>query len=129
MTERKLPQLPAQRDAPAFAFEGEPQAGPGDVTRGLIGVLRRRRWLIVGSIVVMLALAGAYTWWSTPIYEGVSQLRFEEQQLNLPQLVQEISSNNRINTEVEVLQNRSSATATIDSLGLRVRYHQAAAPG
>ena len=120
MSERRLPQLPTQRAAPALGFDGEPQAGPGDATRGLIAVLRRRRWLIVASVVVMLALAGAYTWWSTPVYEGTSQLRFEEQQLNLPQLVQEVSSNNRINTEVEVLQNRSSATATIDSLGLRV---------
>ncbi len=46
-------------------------------------------------------------------------LRFEHEQVNLPQLVEQLTTENRISTELEVLQGRSAADAVIDSLGLR----------
>ena len=57
---------------------------------------------------------------TTPVYEA-TVLQLELEQLNLPQLVQQLSIENRISTEIEVLQGRIVAVAAIDSLGLRVR--------
>jgi len=38
------------------------------------------------------------------VYEATSLLRFELEQINLPQLVQQLSTENRVSTELEVLQ-------------------------
>ena len=64
---------------------------------------------------------GAYTLLVRPVYEATSVLRFELEQVNLPQLVQQLSTENRISTEIQVLQGRSAAVGAIDSLGLRAR--------
>jgi tyrosine-protein kinase Etk/Wzc len=77
--------------------------------------------LVVGCLVLALALGGVYTLLAPRVYEATSVLRFEVEQVNLPQLVQLVSTENRINTELQILQNRSAAEAVIDSLGLRAR--------
>ena len=63
----------------------------------------------------------AYTLRARPVYEATSLLRFEQEQVNLPQLVQQLSTENRISTEMEVLQGAGAADAVIDSLGLRAQ--------
>ena len=76
---------------------------------GDAGLPRHRRW----------CWCMAYTLWTRPVYEASSMLRFEHEQVNLPQLVEQLTTENRISTEMEVLQGRSAAEAVIDSLGLR----------
>ena len=66
-------------------------------------------------------MGGIYTLLTPRVYEATSILRFELEHVNLPQLVQQLSTENRISTEMQVLQGRSAAAAVIDSIGLRAR--------
>lgn len=99
--------------------------GPGnrsDFSVGdLVASLRRHRLLTAACIVGAVALAVLYTLVASPVFEARSVLRFEAEQVNLPQLIQLLSTENRIGTEIEVLQGRSPARAVVESLGLRGR--------
>ena len=79
----------------------------------------RQRWLMLGCMVTVVGLVGLYTWFGRPIYQSSSMLRFTHEQVNLPQLVEQLATENRISTEIEVLQSRTAAAVVIDSLGLR----------
>ncbi|MFN0181707.1 MAG: polysaccharide biosynthesis tyrosine autokinase [Gemmatimonadales bacterium] len=96
-------------------FSTDPRLTP----RGLVGVLWRQRWMILGCTLTVVGLVAVYTWRARPVYEASSMLRFEHEQVNLPQLVEQLATENRISTEVEVLQGRTAASVAIDSLGLR----------
>ena len=98
-----------------------PPVSDEDGLEGLVGVLRRHRALMAGCVATTVALAVAYTLYARPVFEATSVLRFELEQVNLPQVVQVLSTENRISTEIEVLRGRKAAEAVIDSLGLRAR--------
>lgn len=85
----------------------------------LLAMIRRHRFLIAACVLGGMGLAALYTALSHPVYDATSILRIESEQVNLPQLVQLVSTENRISTEIEVLQDRSAARAVVDSLGLR----------
>ena len=90
------------------------------LTLGDVLTVLRRHWLLIGACVsAAVGLAVAYTLVARPVYEATSVLRFESDQVNLPQLVQVISTENRIGTEMEVLQGQQAARTAVDSLGLR----------
>jgi capsular exopolysaccharide synthesis family protein len=119
-----LPMLPFQPDQRQIQIEGGayPPPSPENPTLGDFRTMLRRHRILVGLCVVLtVALGGAYTLLATRVYEATSVLRFELEQVNLPQLVQQLSTENRISTEIEVLRGRSAAAAVIDSLGLRAR--------
>ncbi len=98
-----------------------PPFGP-DLTLGdFMAVLRRHRILVALCVVLSVVLGGAYTLLATRAYEATSVLRFDSENVNLPQLVQRLPGVNPISTEINVLRGRSAAVAVIDSLGLRVR--------
>ncbi len=86
---------------------------------GFAGLLWRNRWVMLGSIVTVVGLVAVYTWRARPVYEASSMLRFAHEQVNLPQLVQQLATESRISTEIEVLQGPTAAGEVIDSLGLR----------
>lgn len=104
---------PVARRAPVT--DGDPSLS------NLAAMLRRQRFVLALCVLLVVLLAGAYTFWSRPTFEATSVLRFEKEQLNLPQLVQQVTTENRISTEIEVLQGRRAAEAVIDSLGLRAQ--------
>jgi succinoglycan biosynthesis transport protein ExoP len=110
---------PDQRQIETGAYSPPAQDDP--TLDDFIAVLRRHRILVGLCVVLTVALGGAYTLLAKRVYEATSVLRFELEQVNLPQLVQQLSTENRINTEIEVLRGRSAAVAVIDSLGLRAR--------
>ncbi len=117
-----LPVLPLQRDQQRI----KAVAYPASTTDGLTlshftGMLRRHRLLMALCVILTVALGATYTMLATRVYEATSVLRFELEQVNLPQLVQQLSTENRLTTEMKVLQGRSAAAAVIDSLGLRAR--------
>ncbi len=85
------------------------------------GLLWRQRWVMLACLVVSVALMTAYTLQARPVYESSSMLRFEHEQVNLPQLVEQLTTENRISTEIEVLQGRSAAEAVVESVGLRAQ--------
>ena len=114
--------LPLQSDHQQIEAGAFPPRSPDHPTLGdFRAVLRRHRIPVVLCVVLTPALIGAYTLLAPRVYEATSVLRFELEQVNLPQLVRQLSTENRISTEIEVLRGRSAATAVIDSLGLRVR--------
>ena len=118
-----FPMLPLQREQQQ-QVEARPYPPPSRdhaTLGGLRAMLRRHRILVALCVVLAVALGGTYTLLATRVYEATSVLRFEVEQVNLPQLVQQLFTENRISTEIEVLQGRSPAAAVIDSLGLRAR--------
>ncbi len=94
-------------------------APPEVALSDLKGLLWRQRWVMGASLVLVVGLVALYTAWTRPVFEASSMLRFEHEQVNLPQLVEQLITENRVSTELEVLQGRSAASVVIDSLGLR----------
>jgi tyrosine-protein kinase Etk/Wzc len=84
-------------------------------------MLRRHRLWVALCVLLTVAAGQVYTLRAPRVYEASSVLRFELEEVNLPQLVQQLSTENRISTEIQVLNGRSAAAAVIDSLGLRAR--------
>jgi succinoglycan biosynthesis transport protein ExoP len=117
-----LPVLSLQRDQQQIKAGVYPLPSTDGPSLGdFRAVLRRHRLLVALCIVLTVAVVGAYTRLATRVYEATSIIRFELEQVNLPQLVQQLSTENRIGTEMEVLKGRSAAVAVVDSLGLRAR--------
>jgi succinoglycan biosynthesis transport protein ExoP len=115
-----FPVLPLRRDQGQIEPAAYPLPSRANFTLSRFTAMLRRQWILVLlCVIVTAALGGAYTVFATRVYEATSVLRFELEQVNLPQLVQQLSTENRINTEIKVLQGRSAAAAVIDSLGLR----------
>ena len=79
----------------------------------------RHRWVTLGCMVAVVGLVAIYTWRTSPVYDASTMLRFEHSQVNLPQLVEQVVTETRISTEIELLQGRTAAETVIDSLGLR----------
>ncbi len=81
-----------------------------------------RHWLLIAACTLVCVGAGiGYTLWSRPVYEATAVVAFENQQVNVPQLVQAFYNDNVIGTELDVLRGRTAAVNVIDSLGLRAR--------
>jgi len=113
--------LPMEREPPQLLPGGYPAPQPDLTLAGVRAMLRRRRPLLLGSILLTVLLVGIYTLLVTPVYQATAVLRFDPQRVNLPQLLQEFTSEDRIGTEIEVLQGRRAADVVIDSLGLRLQ--------
>jgi len=122
MSQRALPFGTAAPQRGVQPFYQAPVIPTAELTLAEVTALVRRRYRAIAlSILGALAMGVAFTLYARPVYEATSVLRFEEQQVNLPQLLQELTNENRISTEIEVLQGRSAALAVIDSLGLRAK--------
>jgi succinoglycan biosynthesis transport protein ExoP len=118
-TQPMLPLPPGPRRVESGGYPGYPAE---DLTlEGFWAILRRHRLLISLCVIVTVGLVGAYSVLSAPTYDAKAVLQFEPEKVNVPTLLQELSSENEISTEIEVLQGRSAAVAVIDSLGLRAR--------
>ena len=96
-------------------------APSGLALRDVAGLIWRQRWVMLGSVLAVVGLVALYTWRVRPVYEASSMLRFAHEQVNLPQLVEQLATENRISTEIEVLRGRTAAGVVIDSLGLRAQ--------
>jgi Uncharacterized protein involved in exopolysaccharide biosynthesis len=104
--------------------DGHPSGYPSSETpapamRGIFHAMRRHRVLLLSTIAVTIALGGAYTMYATPVFEATTLVRFEAQQVDVPDLVRLPYTDNLINTEMEVLRGRNAAAAVVDTLGLR----------
>ncbi len=94
---------------------------PGDQVLGQMwGIVRRHLFLI--SVVTLLAVGAALTYVlrATPIYEGLTTLRIEEKQPNLPDIYRAVGSGGEVVTEVEVLRSRSLVEDATRRLNLQV---------
>jgi tyrosine-protein kinase Etk/Wzc len=110
----------SQPELPRYAYQPTPLPEPPEPKLSdLFGMLMRRRWLIAGCVFIAGGAGIAYTIHARPVYESTALVRFESEKVDLPQLVQMLSSDNLISTEIEVLQGRGATAAVVDSLGLR----------
>lgn len=112
--------VPTERGLP-IPSPWTPAPSPTLTLAGMGALLRRNRLLLALCITVVVLLVAGYTMWVRPVYEATSVLRFEQEQVNLPKLVQQLGTENRVSTEMELLQGRAAAAAVVDSLGLRAR--------
>ncbi|HET7600173.1 MAG TPA: polysaccharide biosynthesis tyrosine autokinase, partial [Gemmatimonadales bacterium] len=117
--------LPAVRAVPAAAPAIIGQLGgrrAEELTAGnLWSIIRRSRWLVLLCLTLTVGVIAAYTFlWARPLYEATATLRFEEEEVNLPELVRRLSTESQVSTEVEVLQSRALAEDVIRHFGLQV---------
>ena len=114
--------LPIRHEGSAVERPAVPAAKPPEPSlHGQVAALLRHRLVIAVCIVAATAAGIGFTMYSRPVYEAASVLRFEVEQVDLPQLVQMVASDNLIRTEIEVLGGRTVGAALVDSLGLRAR--------
>ncbi len=112
--------FPSNPDAPPMTGSSTPFPVPSGLGRPAFGgIIWRQRWVMLSSVLTVVGLVALYTWQARPVYEASSMLRFAHEQLNLPQLVEQLATEGRISTEIEVLRGRTAAGVVIDSLGLR----------
>jgi capsular exopolysaccharide synthesis family protein len=86
----------------------------------LWGIVRRHWVLISLSGMVVLGLATAYSFASTPVYEGVATLRIDDKQDNVPDVLRPLGIEGGVVTELEVLRSRSLVEAAVLRLHLQV---------
>ncbi|MCB0298398.1 MAG: hypothetical protein KDG51_24790, partial [Calditrichaeota bacterium] len=88
----------------------------------MLQILNRRKLILFGSILAMLALAFVYNFFQTPVYEAVTLLKKapgERKPDHLDRIIQQPSSDD-ISSEMQILQSRSVLKKVIDALKLAV---------
>ena len=114
--------LPIRPEGSAVERPVFPSVKPPEPSLRLqVAAVLRYRFVIALCIVATAGLGIGFTMYSRPVYEAASVVRFEVEQVDLPQLVQLVASDNLIRTEIEVLGGRTVGEALVDSLGLRAR--------
>jgi tyrosine-protein kinase Etk/Wzc len=86
---------------------------------GILNLIRRQKWIVLASMVIIVGLVGALCVIMTPTYEATAAVRVLSQKMDMPSLFDQVTNDREVATEVSVLQSRRLAEATIDSLGLR----------
>jgi tyrosine-protein kinase Etk/Wzc len=93
--------------------------------RDLWLTLSRNRWLVIGTMVAVIAAAGVLTSRQPPVYESATSIRINEDNARLNPLADMIPGGGMgrgiIETEMVVLQSRQIAASVVDSLALHVR--------
>jgi polysaccharide biosynthesis transport protein len=103
---------------PLAAIDRPGRVDPATVA-GLWSLVRRHRWTVASGVLTMVVLVGLFTFLTPPRWESVAAIRLEETKVDLPDLVTRVGQDREVSTELEALESRRLAEATIDSLGLR----------
>jgi capsular exopolysaccharide synthesis family protein len=111
-----VPAVPSRRDEDLLSIDG------------ISNLIRRQRWLVLASMLVVVGLVGALCVIMTPTYEATAAVRVLSQKMDVPSLFEQVTNDREVATEVSVLQSRRLAEATIDSLGLRAVIKPARVP-
>ena len=84
-------------------------------------LLVRNRWLIAACTALVIALTAVWAYTTTPVYEGSTSIRIDEEKSHVPVLeaLQQLSEGSDLVTEMEVLKSRTMAENVVDSLALR----------
>jgi polysaccharide biosynthesis transport protein len=86
------------------------------------GIVRRNAWLIVGSGLLGVLIAGYLTSGKIPSYVASAWIRMDQRQAELPALdVLRSTTGNEINTEMGMLRSRTLAAAVAESLVTQLR--------
>ncbi|MEP7067471.1 MAG: GNVR domain-containing protein, partial [Gemmatimonadota bacterium] len=118
--------IPRTASAEGPLIASEPPLHPVTEAReaSLWGTLRRRRWLIVGSTLAVMA-GSAYATHRLPlIYEATASIRIDEHVSTLPMDPVQLSTRSELNTDMEELSSRVLAQAVVESLGVQLTLVQ-----
>jgi tyrosine-protein kinase Etk/Wzc len=108
---------------------GAPAAGPRadygadrNPLRELANFALRNRAMVFGVPALVVVATLVFVFWVTPIYDGATWIRIDEDQSSLPVLdaLQSLSAGDQIQTELAVLQRRPLAERVVDTLGLQL---------
>lgn len=93
--------------------------------RAYLHVLRNRKWIIVGIVVVVVAAAMAFTFRQTPIYRAEAEVllraRSSDSLFNPQAGLAYGDPTRRIQTEIQVLRSPEVARRAADQLGFRAK--------
>jgi capsular exopolysaccharide synthesis family protein len=95
---------------------------------GIWNLIRRQRWIVLASTLVVVGLVVALCIIMTPTYEATAAVRVLSEKMDVPSLFETVTNDREVATEVSVLQSRRLAEATIDSLGIRAVVKPARVP-
>jgi polysaccharide biosynthesis transport protein len=122
---------PPMRDEPRPASPEQGRGGYGDANllpasevhlMDYVRVLYKRRWIAITAFLVVVVSVVVYTFTQTPIYAAKVQLLIEPESQNIVSfkevLEQDKSTTDYYQTQYKVLQSRSLARETIESLSL-----------
>ncbi|HET7553653.1 MAG TPA: polysaccharide biosynthesis tyrosine autokinase [Gemmatimonadaceae bacterium] len=89
---------------------------------GVLGIVRRRRWIILGCVALTMLFGAILSLQLTPIYSASASLRIDEQPSNVQALdLLNSLKGTEISTEIQVLSSKTLARAVVDSLGLELQ--------
>ena len=90
--------------------------------RQMIGVLQRRKWVVLGTIVIVTTLATAWSFLVTPKYAAEVKVILDEKEQNALNLTNPTSQGSKddamIDTEIERIRSRSLAQTVVEKLQL-----------
>src|SRR3974390_2720880 len=94
------------------AFQERPLAQKQLTLADLLSTLNKRKWTILGFTAVVFALASAYTFTRTPMYEGVARLQVDPSRSTNLGLDDADKSepgevDARVKTEIEIIQSNT----------------------
>jgi len=90
-----------------------------------LGILRRRRWLLVGVAVFVMLLAVLRTFSRTPLYEATAMVRVESGSSNIvggAELDRKVDSTRYYDTQFRLLRRRSLAASVLREVGLIEKF-------
>jgi len=85
--------------------------------RGYLAVVRRRKWVIVGATVVVVALALVFSFLQTPLYEGTARVLLKPTTSVFDPGGFSFSDPSFVQTEIELLQGERVRKAVAEKLG------------
>jgi uncharacterized protein involved in exopolysaccharide biosynthesis len=96
---------------------------PGRTLHDYLGILLRRRWTVLGVLVVLVATTALYSFTATPVYKATVQILIERTQ---PQILDtreaaaaQIKSEEFYQTQYKLLESRALAKKVADKLNLK----------
>src|SRR5581483_8232498 len=92
--------------------------------RAYVRVFRKRKWIVVGALVLCLASGALYTSRQTPRYQASATLFVGESQITTSQIQTGLAvtnlSNQLLKSYAQIITSRSTITAAIAAAGLPV---------
>jgi capsular exopolysaccharide synthesis family protein len=118
--------LPGTTSVGRSMIAAEPPLHPAPETRdsAFWGTLHRRRWLIIGTTLVVMAGSAYATHRLPSIYEATASIRIDERSSTLPMDQAQLATRSELNTDIEELSSRVLAAAVVDSLGTQLALVQ-----
>ena len=122
----KQPQCEVLAEAPVTARHHAASHPPPLSVSEIVRILFRRKIAILSFATAIFCMSAAYTYWKTPVYEGVARLQIDptiythQSNLGLDDTDKSVSMDvdNRLKTEVEIIRSNTVALQVMRSLGL-----------